>query len=133
MSKRIPEEIYNNKPLSRLIQWVNGDIDPFTEQMEVREPKDIRPNERLIRKHRRDRAAVIWMARDQKHNQVYKNFQRFYRVASVVCCLALIWILLESPDLAITEAAVGAGVTSLLFFVTLKKIHAMKEEGESDE
>jgi len=39
-----------------------------------------------------------------------------------------IWILLESPDLAITEAAVGAGVTSLLFFVTLKKIHAMEED-----
>ena len=34
--------------------------------------------------------------------------------------MSLIWILLESPDLAITEAAVGAGVTSLLFFVTLK-------------
>ena len=47
--------------------------------------------------------------------------------------MAIIWILLESPDLAITEAAVGAGVTSLLFFVTLKKIHAMKEEGEDDE
>ena len=47
--------------------------------------------------------------------------------------MAIIWILLESPDLAITEAAVGAGVTSLLFFVTLKKIHAMKEEGGSDE
>ena len=41
--------------------------------------------------------------------------------------MAIIWILLESPDLAITEAAVGAGVTSLLFFVTLKKIHAMRE------
>ena len=40
---------------------------------------------------------------------------------------------LESPDLAITEAAVGAGVTSLLFFVTLKKIHAMKKEGDDDE
>ena len=47
--------------------------------------------------------------------------------------MSIIWILLESPDLAITEAAVGAGVTSLLFFVTLKKIHAMKEEGEPDE
>ena len=47
--------------------------------------------------------------------------------------MSIIWILLESPDLAITEAAVGAGVTSLLFFVTLKKIHAMKEEGETDE
>jgi len=47
--------------------------------------------------------------------------------------MSIIWILLESPDLAITEAAVGAGVTSLLFFVTLKKIHAMKGEEEGDE
>ena len=42
--------------------------------------------------------------------------------------MSIIWILLESPDLAITEAAVGAGVTSLLFFVTLKKIHAIEGE-----
>ena len=28
--------------------------------------------------------------------------------------MSIIWILLESPDLAITEAAVGAGVTSIL-------------------
>ena len=47
--------------------------------------------------------------------------------------MSIIWILLESPDLAITEAAVGAGVTSLLFFVTLKKIHAMKEEDKKNE
>lgn len=51
--------------------------------------------------------------------------------------MSVIWILLESPDLAITEAAVGAGITSLLFFLTLKKIHAMMDEetekGEEDE
>lgn len=39
--------------------------------------------------------------------------------------MSIIWIILESPDLAITEAAVGAGITSILFFVTLKKIHAI--------
>ena len=40
---------------------------------------------------------------------------------------------MESPDLAITEAAVGAGVTSLLFFMTLKKIHALTEvRGEEE-
>ena len=39
--------------------------------------------------------------------------------------MSVIWIVLESPDLAITEAAVGAGITSLLMFVTLKKIHAI--------
>ena len=42
--------------------------------------------------------------------------------------MSVIWVLLESPDLAITEAAVGAGVTSLLFFTTLKQIHALEEE-----
>lgn len=47
--------------------------------------------------------------------------------------MSVIWILLESPDLAITEAAVGAGVTTVLFLVTLKKIHAiMKKESEEE-
>lgn len=36
--------------------------------------------------------------------------------------MSIIWILMESPDLAITEAAVGAGVTSILFYATLKKL-----------
>ncbi|MBQ8075075.1 MAG: DUF4040 domain-containing protein [Oscillospiraceae bacterium] len=36
--------------------------------------------------------------------------------------MAAIWLILESPDLAITEAAVGAGVTGILFFVTLRRI-----------
>ena len=49
---------------------------------------------------------------------------------SLIMCI--IWILLQSPDLAITEAAVGAGVTSILFFITLKKIRAIRKE-ERDE
>ncbi|MCM1264384.1 MAG: sodium:proton antiporter, partial [Butyrivibrio sp.] len=36
-------------------------------------------------------------------------------------------------DLAITEAAVGAGVTSVLFFVTLKKIHAIVKSDKKEE
>lgn len=46
--------------------------------------------------------------------------------------MSIIWVLLESPDLAITEAAVGAGVTSLLFFITLKKIHAIEQTIEEE-
>ena len=42
--------------------------------------------------------------------------------------MSVFWILLQSPDLAITEAAVGAGITSVLFFVTLKRIHAIDED-----
>lgn len=48
--------------------------------------------------------------------------------------MAVLWLSIESPDLAVTEAAVGCGVTTLLFIMTLKKINALKEEGgEEDE
>ena len=47
--------------------------------------------------------------------------------------MSIIWVLLETPDLAITEAAVGAGITSVLFFVTLRKIHRIQEEGNEDD
>ena len=47
--------------------------------------------------------------------------------------MSIIWVILESPDLAITEAAVGAGVTTVLFVITLKKIHAIMKEDEGEE
>ena len=94
MSKPIPQEEYNKKPLSRLLQWISGDIDPFRENMEIRQQREYKLNERLIRKHRRDQEAVIRLVHDQKHNRVYKNFRRFYKIASVICCLALVAILL---------------------------------------
>lgn len=43
----------------------------------------------------------------------------FMSYSSIMCIL---WILMESPDLAITEAAVGAGVSGILFLMTLKKV-----------
>ncbi len=50
---------------------------------------------------------------------------------SLIMCV--IWVLLQSPDLAITEAAVGAGVTSILFFLTLKKIRAIRREDQDEQ
>ena len=51
----------------------------------------------------------------------------FMSYSSIMC---LLWILMESPDLAITEAAVGAGVSGFLFLVTLKKIRQVDREQE---
>jgi multicomponent Na+:H+ antiporter subunit B len=96
MSRPIPEEEYNRKPLTRLIQWVGGTADPFRDNMETRVQPDYKPNERLLRKHRRDRDEVIMNVYDQKHNKVYKGFIRFYKIASVVCCFALILMLLTA-------------------------------------
>lgn len=44
--------------------------------------------------------------------------------------MAVLWLVLESPDLAITEAAVGAGVTGVLFFVTLRRIGIIGGKGD---
>ncbi|MBQ8305943.1 MAG: DUF4040 domain-containing protein [Blautia sp.] len=52
----------------------------------------------------------------------------FMSYSSIMC---MIWILMESPDLAITEAAVGAGISGILFLMTLKKIKA--EDASSGE
>ncbi|MCL1836399.1 MAG: DUF4040 domain-containing protein [Treponema sp.] len=41
--------------------------------------------------------------------------------------MSIVWLLLESPDLALTEAAVGAGITSVLFFLTVRRIKKMEE------
>lgn len=46
----------------------------------------------------------------------------FMAYSSIMC---LLWILMESPDLAITEAAVGAGISGILFLLTLKKLRQL--------
>ncbi len=47
--------------------------------------------------------------------------------------MSIVWALLEAPDLAITEAAVGAGISSVLMFICLKKIRDLREKEEHEE
>lgn len=47
--------------------------------------------------------------------------------------MSIVWLLLRSPDLAITEAAVGAGVDGVLFFITLRKLHLIDEDHETSD
>jgi energy-converting hydrogenase B subunit D len=41
--------------------------------------------------------------------------------------MALMWTRLQAPDLAITEAAVGAGITTVLFVVTIFRTRRREE------
>ena len=47
--------------------------------------------------------------------------------------MSVVWVLLQAPDLAITEAAVGAGVSSVLLFLTLKKIRDIRKKVQDEE
>ncbi|MCQ2418397.1 MAG: DUF4040 domain-containing protein [Clostridia bacterium] len=42
--------------------------------------------------------------------------------------MSIIWALLQAPDLAITEAAVGAGISGVLMFLSLKKIRDIRRK-----
>ena len=54
----------------------------------------------------------------------------FMSFSSIMCIL---WILMQSPDLAITEAAVGAGISGTLFLMTLKKLRVEDREEGTEE
>ena len=47
--------------------------------------------------------------------------------------MSVIWVLLQAPDLAITEAAVGAGISGILMFVTLKKLQSIRKKVRDEE
>ena len=46
--------------------------------------------------------------------------------------MSIVWLLLRAPDLAITEAAVGAGITSVLFFIALRRLGLLKRSIRAD-
>lgn len=46
--------------------------------------------------------------------------------------MSVVWALLKAPDLAVTEAAVGAGISSILLFISLGKIRNIREKEEHE-
>lgn len=44
--------------------------------------------------------------------------------------MSIVWAILRAPDLAITEAAVGAGISSILLFLTLRKLRDIRRKAE---
>lgn len=45
--------------------------------------------------------------------------------------MSIVWAILRAPDLAITEAAVGAGISSILLFLTLRKLRDIRRKAEN--
>ena len=52
--------------------------------------------------------------------------------ASFCVVMSVVWMLLAAPDLAITEAAVGTGITSVLFFILLKRVKAIENDSKEE-
>jgi uncharacterized MnhB-related membrane protein len=55
-------------------------------------------------------------------------------IASGVISLvaSIIFLIAASPDVAMTEATIGAGLTTVVFLYALKQIRAQQKEGKDD-
>jgi energy-converting hydrogenase B subunit D len=47
--------------------------------------------------------------------------------ASYSLVMSVLWLLLSAPDIALTEAAIGAGVTTILFLVVISRTKRMEK------
>lgn len=61
-----------------------------------------------------------------------RNLLAAVAAASLVSlALSVLLLLLQAPDVALTEAAVGAGLTGVLFAITLFKLGLTRNGGDS--
>ncbi len=47
--------------------------------------------------------------------------------------LSVLYFLLQAPDVALTEAAIGVALTTIIFVITIRNTVRMEDEGESKE
>lgn len=76
--------------------------------------------------------AMLWLAwKSLSSIDLYKAIVLFIAFGLL---MALAWVRLNAPDIALAEAAIGAGLTGAILLVSLAKLEAMsklKGEGES--
>ncbi len=93
MSRQLPQDELNQKKSYRIRQWMKGDVDLYVGILEMKRQEEIGVNEKLKVRHKKDQEKLFHDIYDKEHNWVYKGFLRFYKLAAVVCCIALIVML----------------------------------------
>ena len=93
MSKQIPQDELNKKKSYRIKQWMQGEIDQYVGIVEMQRQEEVGVSESEVKEHKKDQEKLFADIYDKEHNKVYKAFLRFYKLAAVVCCVALIVML----------------------------------------
>lgn len=94
MSRKISEEEYKRQRIVRMKRWLSGEKDLYLDNMEVVPHDEYEPDKKRLELYEHDLDEVKTRAYDTEHNRVYTFFQRFYKVAALLCCIALIFILI---------------------------------------
>jgi uncharacterized MnhB-related membrane protein len=72
--------------------------------------------------------GLLWLAwRALSCTDLFQSIVLFITFGLV---LALAWVRLDAPDVALAEAAIGAGVTGALFLSALARLKRMQRNGK---
>lgn len=94
MSRRIPEEEYGRRPSGAFKQWVRGEKDPYLNNVEISFEKTDEEDADQLKRYKAETDDLIRKVHDVEHNNRYRWFQKFYKIAAVISCLTLIVMLL---------------------------------------
>lgn len=78
----------------RFQKWMDGEEDPYLGKIEMKPQKPYQVSEETLRRHEREKKALVERVYDLEHNREIKYFNRLYRVMGLVFCAALIAILI---------------------------------------
>lgn len=94
MSKQIPQDELNKKKSYVFKKWMQGEIDQYVGFLEMHRQEEVGVSETEVRKHKQDQEKLFADIYDKEHNKFYKGFFKFYKLAAIVCCVALIIVLI---------------------------------------
>lgn len=94
MSRQVPQKDYEQTLSYRLKQWIDGTKDPFLNTVEMKEQTPFIEAPETKEAHKQERQALIEKLYDEKNNVILQLFHRLYRIASVIFCIFLVFVLL---------------------------------------
>lgn len=78
----------------RFFQWMGGEKDSFTGNMEMRPQKEYVEEEATIAERMKDQRQVIAEVYDESHNKELRFFAVLYKCMSILFCIAIVFVLM---------------------------------------
>ena len=94
MSRKVPQEKYENTFSYKFKRWLEGYKDPFLDTLEMKSQKAFHEDEEITRLHDEDKEQHLRQLYDIEHNAEVRIFAGIYKVFSVLFCIFLVMMLL---------------------------------------
>lgn len=107
MSRKKTEKEYQKTFAFHFFRWLNGEKDPYLNEVEMVPQKPFQETEEEIKKRERERKKILFRIYGTVKSKEIKWLEIFYKAASIVFCGILIYLLMLTvsylPPLGVAE------------------------------